>query len=223
MTDAAPEGTDELLAASRGLLGVVARSLAPALEDVTVPQFRLIVLVVTLGPTRSGDLAERLAVGPSTLTRNVDRLVSGGWVERRPSEESRREVLIAATERGHVLVDEVTARRRQELAAVLGRGYPPSSARGRRGDGGAAACDERAAARGDLGVRRLTTPVRVGCMSYNHCVHASNSGGPCPRASHPIGTCTSRAPGSAVPPCDSPCPRWSSAPERGSPPSRSAG
>lgn len=121
MSDAAPEGIDELLAASRGLLGVVARSLAPALEDVTVPQFRLIVLVVTLGPTRSGDLAERLAVGPSTLTRNVDRLVSGGWVERRPGEESRREVLIAATERGHVLVDEVTARRRQELAEVLAR------------------------------------------------------------------------------------------------------
>ncbi|GAA1494416.1 MarR family winged helix-turn-helix transcriptional regulator [Curtobacterium herbarum] len=121
MSDAAPEGTDELLAASRGLLGVVARSLGPALEDVTVAQFRLIVLVVTLGPTRSGDLAERLAVGPSTLTRNVDRLVSGGWVERRPGEGSRREVRIAATERGHVLVDEVTARRRQELAEALAR------------------------------------------------------------------------------------------------------
>ncbi|MCJ1714328.1 MarR family winged helix-turn-helix transcriptional regulator [Microbacterium sp. M1A1_1b] len=121
MEDSAPDGTDELLAASRGLLGVVARSLAPALEDVTVPQFRLIVLVSTLGPTRSGDLAERLAVGPSTLTRNVDRLVSGGWVERRPGEESRREVLIAATERGRALVDEVTVRRRRELATVLAR------------------------------------------------------------------------------------------------------
>ncbi|WP_144765784.1 MarR family winged helix-turn-helix transcriptional regulator [Curtobacterium sp. 9128] len=119
MTDSVPEGTDELLAASRGLLGVVARSMAPALEDVTVPQFRLIVLVVTLGPTRSGDLAERLAVGPSTLTRNVDRLVAGGWVERRPGEESRREVLIAATQRGWDLVAEVTERRRQELATVL--------------------------------------------------------------------------------------------------------
>lgn len=121
MADTAPQGIDELLAASRGLLGVVARSLAPALEDVTVPQFRLIVLVVTLGPTRSGDLAERLAVGPSTLTRNVDRLVSGGWVERRPGEESRREVLIAATPRGSALVDEVTARRRRELEDVLQR------------------------------------------------------------------------------------------------------
>lgn len=114
-------GIEEVFAVSRGLLGVVARSLAPALEDVTVPQFRLIVLVTTLGPTRSGDLADRLAVGPSTLTRNVDRLVRGGWVERRPGEDSRREVLVAATARGRALVDEVSERRRAEIAEVVAR------------------------------------------------------------------------------------------------------
>ena len=66
MPERTGQGIDEVLAASRGLLGVVARSLAPALEDVTVPQFRLIVLVTTLGPTRSGDLAERpLSAAPS--------------------------------------------------------------------------------------------------------------------------------------------------------------
>lgn len=112
---------DEVLAASRGLLGVVARSLTTALEHVTVPQFRLIVLVSTLGPTRAGDLADRLAVEPSTLTRNVDRLVAGGWVERRPGSTNRREVLVAATDRGRALVDEVSERRRRELAEVLER------------------------------------------------------------------------------------------------------
>lgn len=119
MSDAAPEGIDELLAASRGLLGVVARSLAPALEDVTVPQFRLIVLVTALGPTRSGDLAERLAVGPSTLTRNVDRLVADGWVERLPSTESRREVLVGPTDQGRALVTDVMERRRTEIVGLL--------------------------------------------------------------------------------------------------------
>ena len=119
MSDAPGDGIDELLAASRGLLGVVARSLAPALEDVTVPQFRLIVLATTLGPTRSGDLAERLAVGPSTLTRNVDRLVADGWVERLPSAESRREVLVGATDRGRTLVADVMERRRVEIVGLL--------------------------------------------------------------------------------------------------------
>lgn len=119
------EEIDEVLAASRGLLGVVARSLAPALEDVTVPQFRLIVLVVTLGPTRSGDLANRLAVGPSTLTRNVDRLVAGGWVARQPVAGDRREVRIAATARGRALVNDVSERRRGEIADIVAR-VPPS-------------------------------------------------------------------------------------------------
>jgi DNA-binding MarR family transcriptional regulator len=121
MREPAPEGLDELLAVSRGLLGVVARSLAPALEDVTVPQFRLIVLVSTLGPTRSIDLADRLAVTGSTLTRNVDRLVAGGWVERQPSAHSRREVLVVATDQGRELVQRVTARRQDELRTVLER------------------------------------------------------------------------------------------------------
>ncbi|PZE66381.1 MULTISPECIES: MarR family winged helix-turn-helix transcriptional regulator [unclassified Curtobacterium] len=119
MPHAPSEGIDELLAASRGLLGVVARSLAPALEHVTVPQFRLIVLVTTLGPTRSGDLAERLAVGASTLTRIVDRLVEDGWVERLPSTESRREVLVGATGQGRALVADVMERRRVEIVGLL--------------------------------------------------------------------------------------------------------
>jgi hypothetical protein len=105
MSDSEPDGLDELLAVSRGLLGVVARSLAPALEDVTVPQFRLIVLVTTLGPTRSSDLAERLA--------------AGGWVERHPSETNRREVLVVVTDRGRALVQQVTEHRRAELRRVL--------------------------------------------------------------------------------------------------------
>lgn len=114
-----PVGTDDVLAASRGLLGVVARSMAPALELVSVPQFRLIVLLTTLGPTRSTDLADRLAISSSTLTRNVDRLVAGGWVERRANESSRREVLVVATDQGRELVAEVTARRVQEITELL--------------------------------------------------------------------------------------------------------
>ncbi|WP_066514856.1 MarR family winged helix-turn-helix transcriptional regulator [Curtobacterium ammoniigenes] len=112
-------GLEEVVGASRGLLGVVARSLAPALEDVTVPQLRLIVLAATLGPTRSRDLAERLGVSTSTFTRNVDRLEAGGWVHRRINEESKREVFVEATRQGRELVDDVTARRRAELKTLL--------------------------------------------------------------------------------------------------------
>ena len=114
------EGVEELLAASRGLLGVVARSLSVALESVTVPQFRLVVLAAAHGPVRSGDLAARLDVSISTLSRNVDRLVAKGYVDRRTNEDNRRESLVTATASGHALIAGVTERRRAELEALLG-------------------------------------------------------------------------------------------------------
>ena len=100
------------LVASRSLLGFVAQSLAPALEEMTMPQFRVLVVLDGAGPQRMGDLAERVGVHPSTLSRTVDKLVGAGWLERASGEESRREVHVALTEQGQRLVDEVTTQRR---------------------------------------------------------------------------------------------------------------
>ena len=48
-----------VLTASRALLAVVARSIAPELDRVTVPQFRVLVVLSTAGqPVRNRDLAE---------------------------------------------------------------------------------------------------------------------------------------------------------------------
>jgi DNA-binding MarR family transcriptional regulator len=111
--------TEAILTASRALLGVVARSVAPALEFVTLPHFRVLVVLTSAGPLRMGSLAERLGANPSTFSRSIDRMVAGGWVERSPSPDSRREVLINATEAGRALVDEVTERRRHAISDIL--------------------------------------------------------------------------------------------------------
>jgi DNA-binding MarR family transcriptional regulator len=107
------------LVASRSLLGFVAQSLAPALEEMTMPQFRVLVVLDGNGPSRMGDLAERIGVHPSTLSRTVDKLVGAGWLERASGEESRREVHVALTKRGRKLVNEITAQRRSGIAGVL--------------------------------------------------------------------------------------------------------
>ncbi len=109
------------LDASRALLGAVARSLAGALEQVSLPQFRVLVLLHTRGPQRSGDLARAIGVHPSTFSRSADRLVAGGWVHRTENPDSRREVMVALTAQGEELVSDVSRRRRAEMAAVLGR------------------------------------------------------------------------------------------------------
>lgn len=116
------------LTASRALLGMVARSVAPALELVSLPQFRVLVLLAVQGPTRVGHLAEQVGANASTFSRSADRLAAGGWVARTENPDSRREVLLRLTERGRQLVDEVTERRRDEVRAVLDRMTGPDRA-----------------------------------------------------------------------------------------------
>src|SRR5205814_4340704 len=53
-------------------------------------------LVNRYGPLSPSALAERAALHPATLTGNLDRLESGGWVVRDRSPSDRRAVLVRA-------------------------------------------------------------------------------------------------------------------------------
>jgi DNA-binding MarR family transcriptional regulator len=119
LLDERPDAVDATLTTSRALLGVVARSVASALEVVTLPQFRVLVLLTADGPIRIGSLAEQRGAVPSTFTRSVDRMVAGGWIARAENPDSRREVLIELTDDGRRLVEAVTERRRREIRDVL--------------------------------------------------------------------------------------------------------
>jgi DNA-binding MarR family transcriptional regulator len=119
-----PAAVDSLLAASRVLVAVAARSLAGVADDVTVPQYRALIVLASRGPQRVADLALHLGVAPPTATRMSDRLVRKGLVERRSGVGDRRVVELALSPAGRRLVDEVTRRRRREIAAIL-EGVPP--------------------------------------------------------------------------------------------------
>ncbi|HEX3678526.1 MAG TPA: MarR family transcriptional regulator [Galbitalea sp.] len=112
---------DATLLASRALLGVVARSVSSALEVVTLPQFRVLVVLSSSGPMRMGALAEHVHANQSTFSRSMDRIVAGGWAQRSTSPDSRREVLITLTDTGRALVDEVTEHRHREISTILER------------------------------------------------------------------------------------------------------
>jgi DNA-binding MarR family transcriptional regulator len=119
-----PQVVQATLVASRALMGVMARSMASVLDQITLPQVRVLVLLAASGPLRTGALAERSGVHASTLTRTADRLVRGGWVRRIENPLSRREVLIELTDAGAALVREVTERRAAEAAEILSRLSP---------------------------------------------------------------------------------------------------
>jgi DNA-binding MarR family transcriptional regulator len=118
-TGAAPEAVDALLAASRALVGIAARSLAGVDPDVTLPQYRALVVLAARGPQRVADISAELAVAPSTGTRMCDRLVRKGLLRRSRTAFDRRVVRLTLTAAGRQLVHEVMESRRALLAAVV--------------------------------------------------------------------------------------------------------
>lgn len=123
MTEAAGTAShdlvDAVVAASRALVAVAARSLSDLGEDVTLAQYRSLVVLRTRGPQRPADLAEWLQVTPSTASRMVERLVRKRLVRRVRSAQDRRTVKVHLTEAGRRLVDEVIERRREEIGRIL--------------------------------------------------------------------------------------------------------
>ncbi|MFJ3231242.1 MarR family winged helix-turn-helix transcriptional regulator [Streptomyces sp. NPDC086787] len=64
-------------------------------------------------------LADSLASTPPSTSRLCDRLVAAGFVERAVSPANRREVQLHLSDRGRTFLDDLRARRQQELQAVL--------------------------------------------------------------------------------------------------------
>lgn len=107
------------MAASRAFVGLAARSLADLDAEVTLPQFRAMVVLATRGPQRSADISAELRVAPSTGTRMCDRLIRKGLVRRTRSTSDRRVVRLRLTPAGRSLVQEVIRRRREELSRIV--------------------------------------------------------------------------------------------------------
>jgi DNA-binding MarR family transcriptional regulator len=113
------ELVDALLAVSRMVMGVAGRSLAGLDADVTLPQFRALVVIASRGPQRVADISAELGVSPSTGTRMCERLVRKGLMGRERLTDDRREVRVSLTETGARIVADVHRRRHDELARIV--------------------------------------------------------------------------------------------------------
>lgn len=110
---------DAVLSASRVLVAIAARSLAEVGEEVTLTQYRSLVVLASRGPQGVAALAEAVAVTSPTASRMCERLVKKGLVTRRVGRRDRRQVRIALSPAGRQLVDTVTARRRAEIEQLV--------------------------------------------------------------------------------------------------------
>ena len=113
------ELADAVLTASRVLVAVAARSLVEHESEVSLPQYRALVVLGARGAQRPVDLAQALGVDPSTATRMCDRLVRKRLITRRRDVIDRRVVLLDLSAAGRRLVERVTRHRRDEIGRIL--------------------------------------------------------------------------------------------------------
>jgi DNA-binding MarR family transcriptional regulator len=77
--------------------------------NLTMPQFRLLLVLALRGGAASHDLAESMGVSLATITGIVDRLAAQDLVTRREDPRDRRVRRVELTPAGRGLVDDIAA------------------------------------------------------------------------------------------------------------------
>lgn len=95
-----------------------ARVLERALDDMTLPQFRVMTLIAS-SPERANRLAELAAVSRPSLTGLLDGLEARRWVQRVTVEGDRRGVSLEVTAVGSAALKQAEKAMTRELERVL--------------------------------------------------------------------------------------------------------
>ncbi|MEU3465234.1 MarR family transcriptional regulator [Streptomyces sp. NPDC006733] len=93
---------------------------------VSASQLRVLFILADNEDINLRNLSEALGSTPPSVSRLCDRLQAVGYLERDPNPESRREVRLRLSGRGAKFLEELRARRREQLSQVLVL-MPPSA------------------------------------------------------------------------------------------------
>ncbi|MCQ4041092.1 MarR family winged helix-turn-helix transcriptional regulator [Streptantibioticus rubrisoli] len=113
------ESAERISGAVQELVAVWSNAFHHAAPRVSTLQLRALEAVEHQHKPNLTGLATELEIGMPTASRLCDRLEAAGFLERSVQPRNRREVLLAVTRQGRRLLDDVAARRRRSLAAVL--------------------------------------------------------------------------------------------------------
>lgn len=116
---AAPEAVAPLLRMTRLLVGVATEAVEELDAGVSLPQFRLLLVLSELGPVPSARAAERLGTAPSSVTRLADHLEAAGYLARHREPPNRSVVRLQLTADGTAIVERVVHRRAAEIDRLL--------------------------------------------------------------------------------------------------------
>jgi MarR family transcriptional regulator for hemolysin len=78
-------------------------------QELTMPQWRVIVQLLSVGGQTQSALAKQVETDPVTLGGLVERLEAKGLVTRAPSPDDSRAKIVDLTTKAHALIDEMRA------------------------------------------------------------------------------------------------------------------
>ncbi len=90
-----------------------------SLADLTITQFKTLVMINDSGPCSVNDLAQILNIAPSTTSELIDRLFKAGLVTRERSLEDRRKINLDLSESGKKLLKEKREESKKCLINIL--------------------------------------------------------------------------------------------------------
>ena len=87
--------------AARSITRSFDRSLLP--HGLRITQFTILVMLILRGPSTIGELAEKLRIERTTLSRNLARIEALSWVKIRPGDDARSRT-VSVTAKGRAVV-----------------------------------------------------------------------------------------------------------------------
>ncbi len=109
-----------------GFLGRLTRLSHVASRDdaiccgVTVSQCHILLSLWEAGKTTMQSLSHRLGIAPSTLTRNIEPLVTNGWILRERADDDRRRVVVELSSEGQEKANELKSVQLETCQRLLG-------------------------------------------------------------------------------------------------------
>ena len=86
-----------------------------------LPAHLRLLTILASHPCNLSELAVRHAVSLPTMSNSISVLVERGWVNRVPSPDDRRQVLLELTPDGRAVLVEIKSRAEARVAGVLGK------------------------------------------------------------------------------------------------------
>jgi MarR family transcriptional regulator, 2-MHQ and catechol-resistance regulon repressor len=85
----------------------------------TQPQFSVIEALGHLGPLKVGVICEKMLVSGGNMTLVLDNIEKLGFIERVPSREDRRAILVRLTPRGKELFDKIFLTHAENITKIM--------------------------------------------------------------------------------------------------------